>query len=441
MAETKTRIGFIRNEGRRLMDRWWQEMTAADGAGRPTAYVFVMGSLDEILRVFDLPINCPEITSLQTAVRGRSLEYLQTAEGYGYSPDICGYVKADVGLQLKERQHPNGTVPKPALAIATNMCNTYIKWAEIWEQMYHCPVFVLDLPAWRGGDAAPRVDSEAFRNDRRYVEGQLRDLIGLCERLTGRRFDIDRLREVMAEVNRMAAGYQAVLSLNRHRPAPFSAIREGIVFQGISNLYRGTPEGSRFFEGAAEELRERIHLGMGTLNEKYRLLLTGTTCYAALKRFAELFEEWGGVFVHSTYMVFAGGGFASEFAYDVTRPIESLAETLLLSAWRGFSTPMFYAQDWLAETVREWSVDGICFHGVKSCRTTSTGLPDVREWLRNHFDIPGLFIQSDLVDPRMWSDAQLKNRIDAFIESLAGRRATGSHEAGVRRPSDASAAR
>ena len=439
MAEAPTRIGFIRNEGRRLMDQWWQEMTAAADAQAPTAYVFVMGSLAEILRVFDLPMNCPEITSLQTAVRGQSLAYLQSAESYGYSPDICGYVKADVGLQLKDRRHPNGTVPKPALAIATNMCNTYIKWAEIWEQMYHCPVFVLDLPAWRGGDARasrglvpeggaaePRVDGEAFRNDRRYVEGQLRDLIGLCERLTGRRFDIDRLREVMAEVNRMAAAYRTVLALNQHRPAPFSAIREGIVFQGISNLYRGTPEGSRFFELAADELRDRIHLGMGTLNEKYRLLLTGTTCYAALKRFAELFEEWGGVFVHSTYMVFAGGGFASDLAYDVTRPIESLAETLLLSAWRGFSTPMFYAQDWLAQTVREWSVDGICFHGVKSCRTTSTGLPDVREWLRTNFDIPGLFIQSDLVDPRLWSDAQLKNRIDAFIESLAGRRAAPS---------------
>ena len=163
---------------------------------------------------------------------------------------------------------------------------------------------------------------------------------------------------------------------------------------------------------------------MGTLDEKYRLLLSGTTCYAALKRFAEMFEQWGAVFVHSTYMVFAGGGFPPGFAYDLARPIESLAEKHLLAAWRGFSMPMFYAQDWLAETVREWSVDGICFHGVKSCRTTSTGLPDVRDWLRTRFDIPGLFIQSDLVDPRLWSDAQLKNRVDAFIESLASRRAT-----------------
>jgi benzoyl-CoA reductase subunit B len=423
-------LGFIRHEGRRLMDRWWTEMTAAADAGRPAAYVFVMGSVAELLRVFDLPINCPEITSLQSAVRGQVLPYLQAAEGYGYSPDVCGYVKADVGLQLAGRRHPNGTVPPPALAIATNMCNTYVKWAEIWERMYGCPVFVLDLPAWRGGEAASSLAGDAFRNDRRYVEGQLRDLIALCERVSGRRFDIDRLREALAEVNRMAAAYAAVLALNRHRPAPFSAIREGIVFQGISNLYRGAPEGARFFEGALDELRGRIHLGMGTLSETYRLLLAGTTCYAALKRFAELFEAWGGVFVHSTYMVFAGGGFAADFAYDTARPLESLAEMLLRSAWRGFSTPMFFAQDWLAETVRDWSVDGICFHGVKSCRTTSTGLPDVREWLRTRFDIPGLFIQSDLVDPRLWSDAQLKNRIDAFIESLAGRRTAGRPGAG-----------
>ena len=429
-APAPAQIGAIRHEGRRLMGDWWREMTDAAEAERPTAYVFVMGSVAEVLRVFGLSINCPEITSLQTAVRGQSLPYLQAAEGAGYSPDICGYVKADVGLQLNGRRHPNGTVPKPALAVATNMCNTYIKWAEIWEEMYRCPVFVLDLPAWRGGEAAPCIGTDAFRNDRRYVEGQLRDLIGLCERLTGTRFDVDRLREVMAEVNRMAAAYDAVLALNRHRPAPFSAIREGIVFQGISNLYRGTSEGTRFFELAAAELRERIRLGVGTLEEKYRLLLTGTTCYAALKRFAELFEEWGGVFVHSTYMVFAGGGFAPGFAYDLARPLESLAEMLLQSAWRGWSAPMFYAQDWLAATVRDWSADGVCFHGVKSCRTTSTGLPDVREWLRTRFDVPGLFIQSDLVDPRLWSDAQLKNRVDAFIESLAGRRAAGSGHAG-----------
>jgi len=413
--------GAIRREGRRLMDLWWQEMGAADAAGRPTAYVFVMGSLNEVLRCFDLTINFPEITALQTAVRGQSLTYLQAAEDDGYSPDICGYVKTDVGLHLRGRAHPHGTIPKPGLVVATNMCNTYIKWAEIWEQRYRCPIFVLDLPAWRGsgpGGAGGGIGE----HDRRYVEAQLRDLIALCERVTGTRFDVDRLRETLAEANRMAAHYHDVLVLNQRRPAPFSALREGIVFQGIANLYRGSPEGTAFFDAARAEIEARTRRGEGALpHEQFRLLLSGTTCYASFKRFAELFEEWGAVFVHSTYLVFAGGGFGPGFGYDLARPIESLAEQLLASAWHGFSIPMFYAQDWLAETARAWAVDGICFHGVKSCRTTSTGLPDVREWLRTQHDIPGLFIQSDLVDPRLWSDAQLKNRVDAFLESLAAR--------------------
>jgi len=418
-------VGATRKESRRLLDQWWQGMTSAADAGRPTAYVFVMGSLNEVLRVFDFVINFPEITALQTAVRGQSMGYLQAAEDYGFSPDICGYVKVDVGLQLKGGEHPHGKVPRPSLAIATNMCNTYVKWAEIWEHMYGCPLFVLDLPAWRGSGATADVGSDAFKSDRRYVEAQLNDLIATCERITEKRFDLDRLREYLAEANRMAACYHDVLNLNQHRPAPFNAARDGVNYQGIANIYRGAPEGTRFFELARSELRERIRLGLGTVpEEKFRLMLAGTSCYTHFKRFVELFEAWGGVFVHSTYMVFAGGGFLPGFAYDLDRPLESLAEQLLLSAWWGFSAQMFYPQDWLAQTVRDWAVDGICLHGVKSCRTTSTGLPDVREWLRTQHNVPGLFIQSDLVDARLWSDAQIKNRVDAFFEALASHKAS-----------------
>ena len=37
-------------------------------------------------------------------------------------------------------------------------------------------------------------------------------------------------------------------------------------------------------------------------------------------------------------------------------------------------------------------------------------------------DIPSLFIESDMMDRRVVSEAQLKNRIDAFFEGLATRR-------------------
>jgi benzoyl-CoA reductase subunit B len=37
-------------------------------------------------------------------------------------------------------------------------------------------------------------------------------------------------------------------------------------------------------------------------------------------------------------------------------------------------------------------------------------------------DIPSLFIESDMMDRRVVSEAQLKNRIDAFFEGLESRR-------------------
>ena len=37
-------------------------------------------------------------------------------------------------------------------------------------------------------------------------------------------------------------------------------------------------------------------------------------------------------------------------------------------------------------------------------------------------DVQCLFIESDMMDKRVVSEAQLKNRIDAFFEGLASRR-------------------
>ena len=84
---------------------------------------------------------------------------------------------------------------------------------------------------------------------------------------------------------------------------------------------------------------------------------------------------------------------------------------------------MFFSQDQLADTVRDWKSDGIVYHSVKSCRTVSTGMADSREYLTRIKDVPALFVESDLVDPRLWSEAQFKNRIDAFFEALGARKA------------------
>ena len=323
MAETQTIVGRGNRDGAALFPKWFNQLNqTAETEGRG-AYVFVMGSMAELLHVFDLPIVMPEINSLQTAVRRVAHDYLNQAEDYGYSPDICAYVKADVGVQLRQGQHPMGRIPKPALAVLTNACNTYIKWAEIWERMYQVPVFTLDVPGTRTAGKQTWPGNPDFENDLRYVLAQTKELITLCERVTGKKFDIDRLREALGFANEMNRAWRRVLDLNRSRPSVFNALTDGTIYLGISNGFRGTADGAKYFDDLVAEMEFKAAEGIGTMTtEKYRLVFVGVPCYPIFRRFNELFTEWGGTFVNSTYLWFAAGGVNQPFEYDLTRPLE-----------------------------------------------------------------------------------------------------------------------
>lgn len=414
-------VGRGNKEGAQLFRDWFGELSETAERGGKAAYVFVMGSMAEILQSFDLPMVFPEINSLQTAVRRVAHEYLGEAEDYGYSPDICGYVKADIAMQLRDGEHPMGRIPGPSIAVLTNACNTYIKWGEVWERMYEIPVFVLDIPGTRGRGTQTWPGNNAFEMDRQYVQAQLEELISVCEEVTGRQFDIDRLRETLEYANQMNIAWKEILDLNKSRPSLFNALTDGTIYLGVSNGLRSTQSGSLYFQRLLEEMEYKAAHGIGTLtDEKYRLVFVGVPCYPIFRRFNELFTEWGGTFVNSTYLWFASGGANRGFEYDLKRPIESLAEGTLISV-RDAMDSMFHQDLALLEMADEYQVDGVVFHPVKSCRTTSTGQADGRRALMSARDIPSLFIESDMMDRRVVSEAQMKNRIDAFFEGLESR--------------------
>jgi len=72
----------------------------------------------------------------------------------------------------------------------------------------------------------------------------------------------------------------------------------------------------------------------------------------------------------------------------------------------------------IKDYVDGWGADALVIHSVKSCRLFSAGQGDMREYFTKELDVPTLLIESDLEDPRYFSEAQLRNRVDAFFESL-----------------------
>ena len=429
MSTNKSIVGRGNRDGAQLFRDWFAELTEVAERGDRAAYVFVMGSMNEILKSFDMPVTFPEITSLQLAVRRVSQEYLQEAENYGYSPDICGYVKSDIAVQLRRGKHPMGRIPKPSVAVYTNACNTYIKWAEMWERMHQVPIFTIDVPGHRQLGVHTKPGDSGFESDRAYVETQLRELISLCEEVTGTAFDIDKLRQTMEYANRMSASWARLLQLNRTTPSIFNALTDGTIYLGVANALRGTEKGAIYFEQLVEEMEYKVANGIGTVqNEAHRLVFVGVPCYPIFRRFNEMFSERGGTFVNSTYLWFASGGTARGYQYDTgTNPIGSLAEGVLLSV-RDAMDSMFDQTTMIRDSIEEFGIDGVIYHPIKSCRTVSTGLADSRRQLMDDTGTPSLFIESDMMDPRVVSEAQLKNRIDAFFEGLESRKHQPSQE-------------
>ena len=172
---------------------------------------------------------------------------------------------------------------------------------------------------------------------------------------------------------------------------------------------------------------------------QHRLIFVGVPCYPIFRRFYQMFSEWGGVFVSSTYTWFASGGLNLDFEYDLDHPLESLAEGVLLSVQRAGDSMLFHDR-FLLESIDDFAADGVVYHPVKSCRTVSTGLADSRRVVLAARDVLCLYIESDMMDKRVVSEAQLKNRIDAFFEGLESRRirkASGTPVAGAAKPAPA----
>jgi len=315
-----------------------------------------------------------------------------------------------------------GKIPKPSLTVLTNACNTYLKWAEAWERMYEMPVVTLDIPGNRSANNISLPGSKDFKNDVRYVEAQIHELIKVCEQVTGKKFDIDKLRSIMGHVNGLSDSWQKLLELNKHRPSVFNALTDGTIYLGVANGLRGDERAAKYFADLVEEMEYKVANDIGTMTEEeWRLIFVGVPCYPIFRRFSEMFSEWKGTFVHSTYLWFASGGSNLGYQYDLQNPISSLAEGSLISI-RDAMDSMFHHDRVVESMLDDFGIDGIVYHPIKSCRTVSTGLADGRRALAERTGVQSLFIESDMMDQRVVAEAQMKNRADAFFEGLASRR-------------------
>jgi benzoyl-CoA reductase subunit B len=407
--------GQVHEQSRKLMSAWMAALARAEAEGQPTGALMISGNCVELLRACHILPMFPEVTALQNAIRKKSLPLILKAEQAGYSSDNCAYVKADIGLFLNGGMGPGKPIPLPTITVCNYVgCNVYVKWFEHLADVSGSRLFMLDVPFAR--TAEPSADDVA------YVVSQLRELIALCESVSGKKFDIDELREILGHAARAEDGYSRCKALCKHHPSPFDAYFDAINMMGPINVLRGTREAADFFDVAVAEFEEMVARDLGPLSEeRFRTVVEGPPPYPFYKSFRNLFAKWGAVAVQSTYST-VGGIWEWGFRHDPRRPLESIAEQMLHENLTNRSIVARYEQ--IRRCVEEWEADALVIHSIKSCRLFSAGQGDMRDYFARQLGVPTLMVESDLEDPRYYAEAQIKNRIDAFFESLEHKKMT-----------------
>jgi benzoyl-CoA reductase subunit B len=404
-----------------MIARHFDRLAAIPESGEKSVYTFVPGNLTELLLSFDLVPVLPEINALQSAMRGKTAEYISLAEKFGHSEDVCTYVKSDVGMMKSGNIGPTGQrLPTPDLLLLSYTgCFTFMKWFEILREEYHSPVSMLHVPYQAQGNITPAM--------RDYVVKQLKtDVIPALERISGRKYDEDRLKAHLTLSAAAEDDLVWVLQSARHRPSPIDSYFGAVYYVGpIFSAFRGTPEAVGYYQALRAEIEERIAAGKGPVTpdgdveqERFRIVVEGPPNWTNFRQFWKMFADEGAVAVASTYAK-VGGVYDLGFRHDPSRPLESLAE-YCLGCYTNLNLPSRI--DLLVKYVREYEADGFLINSVKSCNSFSAGQLHILREVEARSGRPGGFIESDLVDPRYFSAANIKNRLESYFQMLEQKR-------------------
>jgi len=370
----------------------------AKGQGKPIAWVTVFTPI-ELLYAMDVYSVSPEHFGAMCSARGLILDFLEKAEKEGYSQNLCSYSRCSLGYAING---VSGLMPPPDILITfRNSCDVYVKWWQSLHMHLGTPLFV--------GEAPYVLDSKDLDNyvlD--YVLKQLEQLITFLEKKFKLKFDMEKFVETVKLSDKASQLWLEALKLRKFRPCPLGGRDSASdIFPLV--ILQGTEEAVKFYEELVKEVKERVDKKEGVIkDEKFRLLFDGIWLWYAFD-LTKYFEDKGAVFVYEPYSE------AWACKLDPSKPMESLAKKILSM---GLNVDIDIRIEQFLKSIKDYQIDGAVLFSNRSCKTWSAPQLVTAETLREKFNVPYLIFEADMADPRQYSEAQIKNRVDAFIEML-----------------------
>jgi benzoyl-CoA reductase/2-hydroxyglutaryl-CoA dehydratase subunit BcrC/BadD/HgdB len=358
---------------RQLTEAYLQDARTAREQGRSVAYTTAVSPV-ELLKAHDVIPIYPENHAAACLTKRMGTELSLAMERKGYTSHLCAYARSDLGYRITGKS------------------------------------FVFDTPQWIR-------DSEARREIVKYCVRQLRELVAALEQLTGRRFNYDRLAEVMAYSREASLLYRRFLDMAAYKPSPIS-IFDALTQMAIIVYLRGTPQAVNYYQTLCAEVQAKADQGIGAVeNEQFRLYWENLPIWFKFRDHFNLLKSYGATVLTSLYV------HAWCFEFDTKKdPLETLAENYCTV----FSNRILEERAAMAlDLFQRYSLDGSLMFVNRSCKAVSFAVYQLKEIIAEKTGTPALIFESDMGDQRFYSETQIRTRIEAFLETLQRRRAEG----------------
>ena len=393
-------------------------------AGEP----FVLAQADtphEIFHAMDIPLVSNQWWSAYISAKRLAGSYFRAMDERGYPANRCRYCSLGLGCTLAAdpARAPWGGLPRPTLLVARLTCDCVQQVFTQWAAALGTEFFAFEAPAWqhKRGDwfeHSQRDWAEVFERGRiELMVEEMRELITLLERRTGRRFELSKLSELMERINEqeryIAEAADLVASA---RPCPVSIVDQ-MPNTMIPQWHRGSQWAVAHARRFRDEVAERVRAGAGSASrERLRLMWIGAGLWHDTSFYQALEEQSGAVFVWSMYMPFAGPQYIREVH---GQPLEALAsricslnEVLHLPPWMN---------TWIVSEARRFGIDAALMLMPPDNRLSQSGTKLTALALREA-GVPVLALDADMVDDQSWSHSRMVSWVEEFLrrEGLIG---------------------
>ena len=351
----------------------------------------------------------------------QTIKVLEATEARGHTRDMCSVMKGYIGqlyLGMATRA-PQGYTIKPAFVIQTLNCHTMAQTGQLYSEYLGIPYLAIDMPH--------KSSPETIE----YGTAQLMEAIEWMEKITGKKYDDEKLIEGVKNEWKSAHLWASIQIMNQNIPAPYDLRMTWSLRMPLISM-RERPEVVDYLKMLYDETKYRVNNQISARGmETMRLFFEGFPPYYYIQILKQP-QEYGAIYIinennlgHGLWKIQSDGTYLvgetlEERGIPIRNREEAVRAEMALYFDRGRSGTWYFPPSRHIEVVKR-AKDWKCQAGVialdRGCHGYQVSIMERKMALQEAGFLVGTFEHSQ-ADPREFSEAQTVDRMEAFFDSL-----------------------